>query len=246
MATDPVCGMHVEEKSTSLVAEKEGKKYYFCSTTCKLQFDKPELEMKILKQALAVAWPLTIIVVILTYVLHIAYGNYVMLVLASIVQFYAGRRFYAGIMDAIKNKSANMDTLIAIGTSAAWAYSTVVVLFPAIFPTGGVYYDTSTIIIALILTGTYMQRLAESRASSAVSALVALQPKIAHVVKGNDIIDVPIEQIKEGDILLVKPGEKIPTDSVVLEGESSVDESMITGESMPVTKISLTMGSLKQ
>ena len=236
MATDPVCGMHVEEKSTSLVAEKEGKKYYFCSTTCKLQFDKPELEMKILKQALAVAWPLTIIVVILTYVLHIAYGNYVMLVLASIVQFYAGRRFYAGIMDAIKNKSANMDTLIAIGTSAAWAYSTVVVLFPAIFPTGGVYYDTSTIIIALILTGTYMQRLAESRASTAVSALVALQPKIAHVVKGDDVTDVPIEQIKEGDILLVKPGEKIPTDSVVLEGESSVDESMITGESMPVTK----------
>ncbi len=236
MATDPVCGMRVEEASTTLVSEKEGKKYYFCSTTCKLQFDKPELEMKILKQALAVAWPLTIIVAILTYVLHISYGNYVMLVLASIVQFYAGRRFYAGIMDAIKNKSANMDTLIAIGTSAAWAYSTVVVLFPAIFPTGGVYYDTSTIIIALILTGTYMQRLAESRASSAVSALVALQPKIAHVVKGNDIIDVPIEQIKEGDILLVKPGEKIPTDSVVLEGESSVDESMITGESMPVTK----------
>ena len=129
-----------------------------------------------------------------------------------------------------------MDTLIAIGTSAAWAYSTVVVLFPAIFPTGGVYYDTSTIIIALILTGTYMQRLAESRASTAVSALVALQPKIAHVVKGDDVTDVPIEQIKEGDILLVKPGEKIPTDSVVLEGESSVDESMITGESMPVTK----------
>ncbi len=228
--------MHVEEASTALVSEKEGKKYYFCSTTCKLQFDKPELEMKTLKQALALAWPLTIIVAVFTYVLQLSYGNYVMLVLASIVQFYAGQRFYAGIIDAVKNKSANMDTLIAIGTSAAWAYSTVVVLFPAVFPTGGVYYDTSTIIIALILTGTYMQRLAESRASTAVSALVSLQPKIAHVVKGNDVTDVPIEQIKEGYILLVKPGEKIPTDSVVLEGESSVDESMITGESMPVTK----------
>jgi Cu+-exporting ATPase len=236
MATDPVCGMHVEEAGTALVSENEGKKYYFCSTTCKLQFDKPELEMKILKQALAVAWPLTIMVAILTYVLHIVYGNYVMLVLASIVQFYAGRRFYAGIIDAIKNKSANMDTLIAIGTSAAWVYSTVVVFFPAIFPASGIYYDTSTIIIALILTGTYMQRLAESMASTAVSALVALQPKMAHVVKGTDITDVSIEQIKKGDILLVKPGEKIPTDSVVLEGESSVDESMITGESIPVTK----------
>ena len=228
--------MHVEEAGTALVSENEGKKYYFCSTTCKLQFDKPELEMKILKQALAVAWPLTIMVAILTYVLHIVYGNYVMLVLASIVQFYAGRRFYAGIIDAIKNKSANMDTLIAIGTSAAWVYSTVVVFFPAIFPASGIYYDTSTIIIALILTGTYMQRLAESMASTAVSALVALQPKMAHVVKGTDITDVSIEQIKKGDILLVKPGEKIPTDSVVLEGESSVDESMITGESIPVTK----------
>jgi Cu+-exporting ATPase len=236
MATDPVCGMNVEEASTALVSDKEGKKYYFCSTTCKLQFDKPELEMKLLKRALAVAWPLTIIVAVLTYVLHIGYGNYVMLVLASIVQFYAGQRFYAGIMDAIKNKSANMDTLIAIGTSAAWIYSTVVVLFPSIFPTGSVYYDTSTIIISLILTGTYMQRLAETRASTAVSALVALQPKTAHLIKGNDVIDVPIEQIKEGDILLVKPGGKIPADSVVLEGESSVDESMITGESMPVTK----------
>ena len=156
MATDPVCGMNVEEASTALVSDKEGKKYYFCSTTCKLQFDKPELEMKLLKRALAVAWPLTIIVAVLTYVLHIGYGNYVMLVLASIVQFYAGQRFYAGIMDAIKNKSANMDTLIAIGTSAAWIYSTVVVLFPSIFPTGSVYYDTSTIIISLILTGTYL------------------------------------------------------------------------------------------
>ena len=236
MATDPVCGMNVDESSTSLISEQWGKRYYFCSTTCKLRFDKPELEMKALKQALAVAWPLTIIVAILTYVLHLDYGNYVMLVLASIVQFYAGQRFYAGIIDAVKNKSANMDTLIAIGTSAAWAYSTVVVLFPAIFPTGGVYYDTSTIIIALILTGTYMQRLAESRASTAVSALMTLQPKIAHLVKGNDITDVSIEQIKEGDTLLVKPGEKMPTDSVVLEGESSVDESMITGESIPVTK----------
>ncbi len=236
MATDPVCGMHVEEDSTSLVSEKEGRKYYFCSTTCKLQFDKPELELRILKRALAVSWPLTIIVAILAYVLRLDYGNYVMLVLASVVQFYAGRRFYAGIADAIKNKSANMDTLIAIGTTAAWAYSTVVTLFPAFFPVSGVYFDTSTIIISLILTGTYMQRLAESRASTAVSALLALQPKVVHLLKDNEITDAPIEQVREGDLLLVKPGEKIPTDSVVVDGESSVDESMITGESMPVTR----------
>ncbi len=236
MATDPVCGMYVDEKSSTLTTEMEGRKYYFCSANCKLQFERPEKELRNLKIALMVSWPLTIAVAVLTYILRLGFGNYIMLVLASIVQFYAGQRFYAGIADAIKNRSANMDTLIAIGTSAAWAYSAVVTLFPSIFPAGGVYFDTSTIIISLILTGTYMQRLAESRASVAVSALIALQPKIAHRIEGDRVIDTPVEQVKEGYILLIKPGEKISTDSVVLEGESAVDESLITGESMPLAK----------
>ena len=236
MATDPVCGMYVDEKTSKLTSEREGKKYYFCSTNCKTQFEKPEKEMQNLKTALLISWPLTIVVVILTYILHSAYSNYIMLLLASIVQFYAGLRFYAGILDAIKNKSANIDTLIAIGTTAAWIYSTVVVIFPSVFPTGGIYFDTSTIIISLILTGVYMQRIAETKASNAVSALIALQPKIAHVVKAGKIIEISIEHIKVGDILLIKTGEKIPTDSIVVEGQSSVDESMITGESIPVTK----------
>ena len=236
MATDPVCGMYVNEADSKLNAERNGRKYYFCSENCKLQFEKPEKEMQILKTALLVSWPLTIIVAMLTYVLHLGYGNYIMFALASAVQFYAGQRFYAGTIDAIKNKSANMDTLIAIGTTAAWAYSTIVTFMPNAFPAGGVYFDTSTIIISLILTGTYMQRLAESRASNAVSALVALQPKTAHVLNGNKVYDKPIEEIKTGDLMLVKPGEKIPTDSIVIDGTSSVDESVITGESMPVTK----------
>ena len=236
MATDPVCGMYVDEHTSTLTSDRQGRKYYFCSTSCQLQFEKPERELKHLRLALVVSWPLTAIVAVLTYVFSIAYGNYMMFFLASIVQFYAGQRFYAGTLDAIKNKSSNMDTLIAIGTTAAWAYSTVVTFFPSVFPAKGVYFDTSTIIISLILAGTYMQRLAETRASTAVSALISLQPKIAHVVKGKDIIDVPIEKIKVGDIMLVKPGEKIPADSIVLSGDSSVDDSMITGESIPATK----------
>ena len=236
MANDPVCGMYVDEKSTSLTSDKEGRKYYFCSTSCKLQFDRPEREMKILKRALAVSWPLTIIVAVLTYLLKLSYGNYIMLVLASVVQFYSGRRFYAGIVDAVKNRSANMDTLIAIGTTAAWSYSAVVTLFPYFFPSGGIFFDTSTIIISLILTGTYLQRIAEEKASVAVSALTSLQPKTVHVINGNSVNDVPLEQIEERDMLLIKPGERVPTDAIVVEGESSVDESMITGESIPVTK----------
>ncbi len=196
MATDSVCGMYVDERSTELTSVREDKKYYFCSTACKLQFERPETELRDLKLSLAISWPLTILVAILTYILHLGYGDYIMLVLASIVQFYAGRRFYAGTIDAIRNRSANMDTLIAIGTTAAWAYSTVVTLIPAAFPAGGVYFDTSTLIISLILAGTYMQRLSESRASSAVSALVALQPKTAHVINGNKIYDKPAEGIK--------------------------------------------------
>ncbi|MDE1804196.1 MAG: heavy metal translocating P-type ATPase [Candidatus Micrarchaeota archaeon] len=236
MATDPVCGMYVDEATSALTSQREGRRYYFCSANCKLQFERPEREMRGLMIALAVSWPLTILVAIFTYVIAPSYGNYLMLLLASAVQFYSGQRFYAGIADAIRNRSANMDTLIAIGTSAAWGYSAAVVVFPALFPAGGVYFDTSTIIISLILTGTYMQRLAESRATSAISALIALQPKIAHLVSDGRISDVPIEKIKVGDMLLVKPGEKIPTDCAVIGGSSSVDESMITGESMPITK----------
>lgn len=236
MATDPVCGMQVNEAESKLVSERSGRRYYFCSTTCKIQFEKPERELKSLKTALQISWPLTAVVAVLTYIISLAYGNYLMFVLASIIQFYAGQRFYAGIIDAIKNRSANMDTLIAIGTSAAWLYSTAVTFAPGAFASGGVYFDTSTIIISLILTGTYLQRLAEARASSAVSALMALQPKVVHTIVLGKIVDRPIEQIRAGDLLLVKTGEKIPTDSVVVYGSSSVDESMITGESMPITK----------
>ena len=236
MATDPVCGMNVDESTSKLTSIRHEKKYYFCSTTCQLQFERPEREMKDLKTALLVSWPLTVIVAVLTYAIHLSYGDYIMLVLASFVQFYAGWRFYAGIIDAVKNRSANMDTLIAIGTTAAWVYSALITISPTAFPAGGVYFDTSAIIISLILTGTYMQRLAESRASNAVSALVALQPKIAHVIKGNKIVDISIEAVKIGDLLLVRPGEKIPTDSIIIEGKSSVDESMITGESMPAER----------
>ena len=236
MATDPICGMDVNEAASKLTSERNGRKYYFCSETCKMQFEKPENEIRQLKTALIISWPLTAIVVLLTYVLQIPYGVYVMFLFASIIQFYAGARFYEGTADAIKNRSANMDTLIAIGTSAAWLYSTLVVFIPSAFPIAGIYFDTSTIIISLILTGTFMQRLAESKASSAISALIALQPKIAHVVRLGKIVDTKIEKVKVNDVMLVKVGETIPADSIVVEGTSYINESMITGESMPILK----------
>ncbi len=246
MANDPVCGMYVDP-STGIVAYKDDKKYYFCSASCKVQFEKPERELFLLRVSIAISWPIAIAIVLMSYVFtSLPFEGYIMLVLASVVQFYPGWRFYAGIADAIRNRSSNMDTLIAIGTSAAFGYSAIVVLFPSLFPVSGVYFDTSTLIIALILTGTYLQRLTEAKAGSSVEKLLELKPKIAHLVSDGktadmqtasiQTTDIPAERVKVGDALLVRPGEGIPTDGVVLEGSTTVDESMITGESMPVDK----------
>ena len=236
MARDPICGMYVDETTAAIRSFKYGKNYYFCSEVCKDQFDEPEKELKKLKFLLVLSWILTIPVILFTYLIRFEYWTYVILVMASVVQFYPGLRFYKGTIDAIKNRAGNMDTLIAIGTSAAWAYSAGVVVFPSLFPSTGIYFDTSTAIVSLILTGTLMEHLTKARASEALSKLVSLLPKTAHLVRDSKIVDVKVEEIRVGDILLVKPGEGIPTDSRVVEGFTSIDESMITGESLPVDK----------
>ncbi len=236
MARDPICGMYVDETTATIKSFKYGKNYYFCSEACKDQFDEPERELKKLKFLLALSWILTIPVILFTYLIHFEYWTYVTLVMASVVQFYPGLRFYKGTIDAIKNRAGNMDTLIAIGTSAAWAYSAGVVVFPSLFPSTGIYFDTSTAIVSLILTGTLMEHLTKTRASEALSKIVSLLPKTAHLVRDGKIMDVKVEEIRVNNILLVKPGEGIPTDSRVVDGFTSIDESMITGESLPVDK----------
>ncbi len=132
MARDPICGMYVDESKATITSVKYGRTYYFCSKSCKKQFDKPEAEFKKLKIELAVSWIITVPVLFLTY-LTSSYTRYLLFILASIVQFYPGFRFYKGTLDAIKNRAGKMDTLIAIGTSAAWAYSTTVVFLPRFF-----------------------------------------------------------------------------------------------------------------
>jgi Cu+-exporting ATPase len=130
-----------------------------------------------------------------------------------------------------------MDVLIALGTSAAWAYSAVVTFAPGFFPFSGVYFDTSAVIITLILTGRFLEHVTKSRASAAVRKLVDLQPTLAHRIDKNGAeVEVPIEQVQVGDVLVVRPGEKIPVDAVITDGRSAIDESMITGESIPVEK----------
>ncbi|OJI07269.1 MAG: copper-translocating P-type ATPase [Candidatus Micrarchaeum sp. ARMAN-1] len=236
MANDPICGMYTDENSDSITSERNGLKYYFCSNSCKLKFERPEKEFKALKRSLAIAWPISIAVLVITYILHFPNYLFVLLVLSGIVQFYPGLKFYKGLIDAVKNRGTNMDMLIAIGTSAAWLYSAAVVLVPHLSAVSNVYFDSSSVIIALILTGDYMQHLAEKNATSALDKLLKLQPSVVHRINGNGISDIDAKDIAVGDKLLVKPGERIPADGVVLEGESEVDESAISGESMPVLK----------
>jgi Cu+-exporting ATPase len=161
-----------------------------------------------------------------------------LLVLATPVQFWAGWRFYRGTWGALKHGQANMNTLVVMGTSAAYLYSAVAVLAPGLFGAerAEVYFDTSALIITLILLGRLLEALAKGRTNEAIMKLAGLRAKTARVVRGGEEMDVPVEDVLVGDVVVVRPGEKVPVDGLVLSGESAVDESMITGESIPVTK----------
>ena len=238
MAKDPVCGMFVDEKTDTITRTIRGTKWYFCSETCAVTFEKPEVENRRLKLLLIVGVALTIPTVLLTYIAILPPNvtNYLLFVLETPIQFGVGWRFYRGAYDALKNRMGNMDLLIAIGTSAAWAYSTIVTFFPSVFYASGAYFDTSAVIITLILLGNLLEHISKGRASEAVRTLLDLQPRMAHVVREGIEVEVPVESVKVGDILVIRPGERIPVDALVAEGNSAVDQSPITGESIPVEK----------
>ncbi|MDI6816212.1 MAG: heavy metal translocating P-type ATPase [Actinomycetota bacterium] len=164
----------------------------------------------------------------------------ILLALASPVQFWAGWRFYRGAYLTAKHGTTDMNTLVAVGTTAAYIYSIAVTFVPELFEAQGimpaVYYDTSATIITLILFGRYLEAKAKGRASDAIKKLLGLQAKTGRVVRDGREIDIAIDAIVAGDIVLVRPGEKIPVDGIVVDGYSSIDESMITGESIPVEK----------
>jgi Cu+-exporting ATPase len=165
---------------------------------------------------------------------------YVMYLLATPVQLWAGWQFYKGAWMAARHFTTNMNTLVAVGTSVAYLYSVFITFFSDVVRTAGLapeaYYDTSTAIIGLILMGRYLEARAKGQTSEAIKKLMGLAPRIARVVRGAQEIDVPLEQVQVGDVVRVRPGDKVPVDGVVLDGSSAVDESMLTGESLPVEK----------
>ncbi len=167
--------------------------------------------------------------------------NYILqFLLVTPVQFWIGWQFYSGAASAARHGTTNMNTLIAVGTSAAYIYSLVATFFPALFEIQGyqahVYYDTAGAIIVLIVLGRLLEARAKGHTSEAIKKLMGMQAKTARVVRDGSEVDIPVEEVVPGDLVIVRPGEKIPVDGTIVEGYSSVDEAMVTGESMPVEK----------
>ena len=256
MAKDPVCGMVVDEK-IAISAEIEGREFYFCSSNCLNTFANPEKELSKLKKRMYVAASGALILAILRGIVYLglAFGaitvtwapipnlpyltwGLLLFIIVTPVQFIGGWTFYKGGYEAIKRKTANMDLLISIGTLAAYIYSVVVLFFPGLFPVKerDVYFEVSAVIIAFVLLGKYMEEAIKKRSSASVRKLLDLRPTIARVIRNGEVKEIPANEVIVNDTLLVKPGEKIPTDGIVIEGISAVDQKMITGESIPVDK----------
>lgn len=230
--------MYVEEKPDALQVSRKGTTYYFCSETCLLTFVAPAKELAKLRWMTALSFILGVPTLVLTWFVVFPTQvprDLVLFVLATPVQFVAGWTFYRGTWHAIRARVANMDTLIAIGTTSAWLYSTVVTFVPSVFP-AGTYFDASSLIIGFVLLGKLLEYAMRQRASEAVRKLLDLRPQKALVLRGGADSEVPLEEVQVGDLIRVKPGEKVPTDGVVVEGRGAVDEKMLTGESIPVDK----------
>ena len=199
---------------------------------------KRKTEIKKLKRlfyfSLVFAVPAFIIGMVFMWMgIMIPYEDYILWILATPMQFYVGAQFYRGMWAALKNKSANMDTLIALGTSAAYFYSVYAVLFA---PGTGQYFEASAVLITLVVMGKLLEAIAKGKTSEAIRKLMGLSPKTAIIIKNGKEVKINVDDLQVGDVILVKPGERIPVDGVIIQGNSAVDESMITGESIPVEK----------
>lgn len=171
---------------------------------------------------------------------HAPWVNWLFLLLATPVQFYVGKDYYVGGYKSLRNGSANMDVLVAMGSSVAYFYSVAILLAKSFWQSDAlgmhVYFETSAVIITLIVLGKLLEARAKGRTSEAIKKLIGLQAKTARVVRRGEEVDIPIEEVVAGDVVVVRPGEKIPVDGTITDGRSTVDESMITGESLPVEK----------
>ena len=257
-AKDPVCGMVVDRR-TALSSTVGGRTFYFCSPGCQRTFEAPEAELRNLKRRVTIAMTGVLVLAILraAVFLGLAAGATVltwvpigflpwftwgvwMMILVTPVQFIGGATFYKGAWQAVRRRTVNMDFLVAMGTSVAYLYSVIVVFAPDLLPIEedkrGVYFEVSAVIIAFVLLGRYMEDIIKKKSSAAVRKLMDLRPAVAHVVRDGVEMEVPAESVAVDETVVVRPGEMVPTDGVLIDGASAVDEKLITGESMPVDK----------
>ncbi len=232
MATDPVCGMFVDPATTTLRLDRENRTYYFCCEACRDEFAEPTRERRRLATRLLVAWPLAVAVVGLTYLPLGPTAPFLAALGATVVQFYPGSTFYRGTYDAVRDRTWNMDVLIAVGSTAAYGYSAVALLGLGHLPSR-TFFDASSLIVTLILTGHYLEQRTRDRAGATVRRLGELVPEHAVVVQAGTERTVTVAEVRVGDRLSVRPGERFPADAQVEEGRTTVDESLLTGEPVP-------------
>jgi len=233
--------MYVDENLAEFKAQRRGKTYYFCSETCYKEFLRPEVELRKIRNSSALGILAAVVTFFLewSHVLPESQARLIMFLITTPIQLGVGLVFYRGLLDAIRSKQANMDSLIAVGTSAAYAYSTVATFLPdLVTSTPGeippVYFMDSSLIIGLILLGRYLEHSVKQGASEAVTRLLELQPPTAMVIRDGQEVEVKVEELQVGEIFVVRPGERMPADGLVVSGQSALDLSLITGESMPV------------
>src|SRR3990170_1501541 len=249
-ARDPVCGMTVD-KETAIKRKIGDRTYYFCSQSCADVYEQPERELKKMKRRVIVtllgviaAAGLRVIVTFgiagaimtLTLVGGLSvYGLAIFLVSTPVV-WIAGFSIIKGAYFSLRSRKINMDVLIATGVLAGWGYGAGNAFFPTIAAGGEGYLEIAVAILAFVLLGKYIEESIRRRSAASIRKLLELRPTIARVLKDGNEVEVPIDELQVDDVIIIKPGEKIPTDGIVIEGYSSVDEKIITGESIPVEK----------
>lgn len=250
MPRDPVCGMEVD-KDKAIKRKIGDRTYYFCAESCARIYEQPEMELKKLKRRVT----MTLLGVVAVGVLRVAVLFGIVATLMSItlvgafkiwslalfiittpIIWVAGWGIIHGAYKALRNRAINMDVLVATGVIAGWTYGALYAFLPEIAANGQDYMEIAVGILAFVLLGKYIEEMIRRKSAASIRKLLELRPTIARVLKDGNEVEVPIDELQVNDIIIVKPGEKIPTDGLVIAGYSSVDEKIITGESIPVEK----------
>ena len=248
MPRDPVCGMDVD-KDKAIKKKIGDRTYYFCSQSCADVYEQPEQELKAMKRRVAVTlagvvavaglrvltlFGLVAALMSFTLIGGLSVYSLALFIVSTPVVWIAGWSIIHGAYSSLRNRAINMDVLVSAGVVAGWTYGAVNAFVPGFGGEG--YLEIAVGILAFVLLGKYIEENIRRRSAASIRKLLELQPTIARVVKDGKELDVPVDEVQVNDVIIVKPGEKIPTDGVVIAGYSSVDEKIITGESIPVEK----------